>query len=352
MATLSILLSTEALELVMSREHSKPCQGDLSSRTGPAPWLQFLPRTSIRTLKCLLLATAVLAMLSMMLLSWSITKLLPPPTHMNNHDANNKAKGMLQLGPSQLDSDNTPTIPRAIIGKVSASFGPPDPIYEAAIATHVAHNSIHNYPFFILREHMLPGLWSKHAYLLTVLGHELAKPVDYRLRWLVWVDRDTIIMNPDIALGVFLTPEPAFAHINLISTRDRNGLNNGVFFARPEVVLKYTEQSAMEEMLKRPYYNTSVAYVPQRWFNGFPPSLSSSGHSARMSRHGSLLIHFASNRDGKRPERMAHWQSKREEWHKPYNETGYVKEIGEYWGRVGKGEDMKSVIEDIAKRSW
>jgi hypothetical protein len=76
-------------------------------------------------------------------------------------------------------------------------------------------------------------------------------------------------MNAQIPLEIFLPPEPGFNHISLLATRDRNGLNNGVFFVRvgewalklfasassireyqPDVVLKYTEQSAMEETLK------------------------------------------------------------------------------------------------------
>jgi len=75
-------------------------------------------------------------------------------------------------------------------------------------------------------------------------------------------------MNPLIPLEIFIPP-PEFEHIQLLMTHDRNGLNNGVFCFKvnewslklfsyalafghfnPEVVLKYTEQSAMEEVLK------------------------------------------------------------------------------------------------------
>lgn len=75
-------------------------------------------------------------------------------------------------------------------------------------------------------------------------------------------------MNPLLPLEVFLPPAN-FEHIHLLATNDRNGLNNGVFMLRvndwalklfsyaislthyrPEVKLRYTEQSAMEEILK------------------------------------------------------------------------------------------------------
>lgn len=155
-------------------------------------------------------------------------------------------------------------------GKCTATFGEPDPPYEAAIASHNLHNELHGYPHFILREHMIRGLWSKHGWIITIIGQELAKPEDQRLKWLLWHDRDTVLMNPQVPLDIFVPPEPQFSHINLLVTNDRNGLNNGVFLIRvsqwsfkllasalsireyqPEIPLKYTEQSGMEEAIKR-----------------------------------------------------------------------------------------------------
>jgi hypothetical protein len=97
--------------------------------------------------------------------------------------------------------------------------------------------------------------------------------------------------------------------------------------------------------------------VPQRWFNGFPPDKKSlTGHKPSASRAGSLLIHFASNRDGLRPERMAHWgevaKNRTAEWDKPFNETGYPKEIAEFWERLEKGESHESIVKDIGPRHW
>jgi hypothetical protein len=117
---------------------------------------------------------------------------------------------------------------------------------------------------------MLRGLWSKHAYIMSIIGNELAKPESERLKWVLWHDRDTVLMNPQIPLDIFVPPSPAFDHIHMLVTNDRNGLNNGVFLARvsaanlkffasalsireyqPEIQLKYTEQSGMEEVIKR-----------------------------------------------------------------------------------------------------
>jgi hypothetical protein len=172
--------------------------------------------------------------------------------------------------PQSTTDHNLPSFPPPTIGKVTASFGPQDHIYEGAITSLAVHNSLHNYPEFILRKQMVRGLWSKHAYLLTTIGNELVKPEAERLKWLFWHDRDTIVTNPLIPLELFLPPEDTFGYINLLVTRDRNGLNNGVFLVRvsqwafkmfasalsireyqPDIPLKYTEQSGMEETIKR-----------------------------------------------------------------------------------------------------
>jgi hypothetical protein len=57
-----------------------------------------------------------------------------------------------------------------------------------------------------------------------------------------------------------------------------------------------------------------------------------------------------------RPERIAHWREvakkKDKNWYRPSNETRYPAEINEYWERVGKGEDMERISEDIGQRAW
>merc|ERR1712137_586157 len=295
-----------------------------------------------------------------------------------------------QPGYSDTASPDTSSLsqPWPRIGKVTASFGPQDPTYEVAISSHKAHDAIHNYPHFILRERILHGLWSKHAFLLTIFGAELAKPEEERLEWLFWHDRDTMIMNPNIPLEIFLPPpasrkynadkaenasvKTSFKDINMLLTNDRNGLNNGVFFLRvstwaveylaaalsyreyePDVKLKYSEQSAMEQVSLRPRFAPAIVHVPQRWFNGFPPSAKHPAKPA-AARPGSLLIHFASNRDGKRPQRMEKWGrvlgEEGNEWDVPLNETRYVPEIEEFWERIGRGEDEEGIYGDIGGR--
>ena len=218
---------------------------------------------------------------------------LPPPGPRENQirgpSARESTRGRLDDQLLRENDEATQTIvgatTRPVVGKITISFGEPDAVYERAIRSHEYHNKRMGYPQFVLRERVLSGLWSKHAYIISVLVQELAKPVDQRLQWLMfvsseeycpladrigrWLDRDTVLMNPNLQLEMFIPPA-GFENIHLLMTNDRHGLNNGVFFFRvnewslkffslslafghynPEVKLKYTEQSAMEEVMKR-----------------------------------------------------------------------------------------------------
>ena len=53
---------------------------------------------------------------------------------------------------------------------------------------------------------------------------------------------------------------------------------------------------------------------------------------------------------------MAHWcevaKNRTEHWDKLVEDTGYLKEIKEYWERLGKGESVERIIRDIGHRGW
>jgi hypothetical protein len=78
---------------------------------------------------------------------------------------------------------------KAIIGKITISFGEPDEVFDRAIRSHELHNKNMGYPQYVLRERVLPGLWSKHAYIFSVIVQELAKPEAERLQWVMYVFR-------------------------------------------------------------------------------------------------------------------------------------------------------------------
>jgi len=256
----------------MGRWYHSNRSKDVSNHVSSNAFSRRFPKVVSRTLKYLVLLALSVGVVLIHYHIGLITRSLPPrftSTFGTTHaepQATSDPKNATQTTHSAQSNLST-------IAKVTASFGSHDPIYEPAISSHHPHNIMHRYPSFILREQMVRGLWSKHAYMLTIIGAELAKPESQRLKWLFWHDRDTILMNPNVPLEVFLPPEPEFAHINLLVTRDRNGLNNGVFLVRvnqwglkmfasalsvreyePGVVLKYSEQSAMEQVIKRVRY--------------------------------------------------------------------------------------------------
>jgi hypothetical protein len=77
--------------------------------------------------------------------------------------------------------------PRSAVGKVHAVFGEPNPLYERALSLHEMHAEKMGHPMFVLRKRLLPGLWSKPAYILSIILKEMAKPREQQLEWLLWV---------------------------------------------------------------------------------------------------------------------------------------------------------------------
>ena len=86
-----------------------------------------------------------------------------------------------QLNDEVVDSLKIPPA----VGKVHAVFGEPNPVYERALRLHEAHSELAGHPMFVLRERLLSGLWSKPAFILSIMLQELAKPEDQRLQWLL-----------------------------------------------------------------------------------------------------------------------------------------------------------------------
>jgi len=73
----------------------------------------------------------------------------------------------------------------ADIGKITMLYGRVNPAYERALQSHKAHAEAHGYPLFILRQKLLGRLWSKPAYIMSVILEELQKPAEERLKWLL-----------------------------------------------------------------------------------------------------------------------------------------------------------------------
>ncbi|KAK2612647.1 hypothetical protein QQS21_001263 [Conoideocrella luteorostrata] len=266
---------------------------------------------------------------------------------------------------------------RARVGKVSILYGDPKPVYERALRTHKAHNRIHGYPFFIQRESILDGYWTKPAHLQAVILRELEKPRPKRLEWIYWVDADTVVLNYQTPLEAFLPPEgdAELSDIQIIVTEDWNGLNNGVFairvdkyavelFAgvlafrdfRENTTLEFQDQSAMEKVLQQQKFAAHRVEVPQRWFNSYKSNKGEEPEGAQVH-PGDFLVHFAGVEN--REEEMTKWceLSERTEplWNSRLSDTKFDIEIRKFWEEVKRnrkkagqgGRDARRRLQDM-----
>ncbi|KAH0292887.1 glycosyltransferase family 34 protein, partial [Aureobasidium sp. EXF-3399] len=238
------------------------------------------------------------------------------------------------------------------VGKCTIVFGGSS-IYERTVKTHALHDRLNGYPLYVLRQTIMDDVWSKPAYILSLLLRELAKPQEERLEWLLWVDADTIMLNPYVPLEIFLPPSPQFDDVHLLVTNDWNGLNNGVFpvrvnqwavelfsaivssrYYKPDQDLTFRDQSAMDTLLKDKKFAAHTVEAPQRWFNAYQGE-----HNETLApyqvRRGDFLVHFAGviNRD----ERILFWLERAEQhlpdWEMEVQHTSYPAEVKDFWNQ-------------------
>lgn len=240
---------------------------------------------------------------------------------------------------------------RIRVGKVTIMFYG-NGFWERCIRTHEHHNKANGYRLHVLRQHLMDDVWAKPAYILSLLLRELSKPESERLEWLLWVDADTIILNPYIPIETFLPPPGTeFDDVHLMYSNDWNGLNNGVFPIRvnqwsanllaavvsyrhykPEDPLVFRDQSAMAALIKEPEFAPHVVQAPQRWFNAYQGEHNETLQPFQI-RRGDLLVHFAGV--PAREERMQYWLERAEQhlddWEIPVKSTSYPQEARDFW---------------------
>ncbi|KAG9750692.1 glycosyltransferase family 34 protein, partial [Aureobasidium melanogenum] len=216
----------------------------------------------------------------------------------------------------------------------------------------------------------MDDVWSKPAYILSLLLRELAKPQEERLEWLLWVDADTIMLNPYVPLEIFLPPSPQFDDVHLLVTNDWNGLNNGVFpvrvnqwavelfsaiissrYYKPDQDLTFRDQSAMNTLLKDKKFAAHTVDAPQRWFNAYQGE-----HNETLApyqvRRGDFLVHFAGviNRD----ERILFWLDRAEQhlpdWEMEVQHTSYPAEVKDFWNQKASERAAKQAEAAEARR--
>lgn len=263
----------------------------------------------------------------------------------------------LQSLPETSTNHVTSTVPT--LGKVTLVIGQDNTIYEKAVDTHIKHARRHGHAMFVHRQPLVQGeiYWSKPAYLLSILLAELGKPEDKRLQWLLWVDSDTIVLNPNIPATAFLPVPGHDQDLHLLISSDFNAINDGVFFVRvhtwsvdflsalmayrhfnPNTTLFWHEQSAMINLLEDPAFGDHALQLPWRWFNAYDAeALQHETEEIQLKFHvrpGDFLVHLAGV--GGRAMAMSIWMNKIVERHDPawevdFDKTSYGSQVVDFW---------------------
>lgn len=253
--------------------------------------------------------------------------------------------------------------------KLSMHYGKPNLLYERALRTHQAHAARWGHGFNILREDLATGFWNKPTFMLNMLIQEMAKPAHERAEWLLWVDADSIIINPSVSPAIFLPPGD-LSHIHVVATHDHNGLNTGIFFLKvdawsvaflietlgmplykKEVDLgRSADQEAMAMVLNKTTggpnnhgYRNGVVYVPRSWINKYELD---TGFEGDM---GDMLVHFPGLEDARWPH-MATWldllDARPKDWDRELNETNYWNSTRNFWQEYRSSLRLLSDIGD------
>lgn len=190
-----------------------------------------------------------------------------------------------------------------------------------------------------------------------------------------WFDIDTIILNPQIPLELFLPPPEE--EIHLIGTHDSKGFNGGVFFMRVEQwsldmlievlavplmdnkhhVSIAKDYSALEQIIESPAFRGLTLYQPRGWFNSFDVNKTYEGEA------GNILVHFPDISANKWA-RMAMFLGNMSApagnpWEVPLQLTTYETSVAAYWGRIrdarkllkeAKGKEDDRRVHDTARR--
>ena len=247
---------------------------------------------------------------------------------------------------------------QARVAKVSVIYGDVNEYYDGAIATHQRHADRHGYPFYVLRNPVAEGYWNKAVWLQSLITQELAKPETERVEWLMWVDADSMILNREIPVEVFLPPED-MADTYFLTNKDQNGLNTGIFFVRvhpwsiqmfsktvgfpllkPEVDLGYSaDQTAMAMIFNETGNRDHIMYQPRPWYNTYQ------FHHGYEGQPGYMLVHFPGLEDD-RWNQMGTWlqtlndPSEASRWSVPVEDTHYPQEVEMFWSRVRKAKQL------------
>ncbi|KAF2028102.1 hypothetical protein EK21DRAFT_70476 [Setomelanomma holmii] len=241
--------------------------------------------------------------------------------------------------------------------------GKPAEAYQRAIQSQMFASAVKGTSTHVLCEQLSDGAWNKIAFLLNLVMNEMLKPVEDRLEWVMWIDRDAILLDPCRPLSSFLPPNTTeFKDVNLITNNDAFGLNAGVFifkvgdwatdlfntilayrYYRPDEELVLAEQTAMEKIIHEDKWKKSVVRVPWYWFNAYPDEedsvkkyregLEPENLEWFRARKGDYVVHFAGDdgRSGRMPDWLNMLQEVGNVYEKSEQQRDVTNEITKYW---------------------
>lgn len=250
------------------------------------------------------------------------------------------------------------------ITKVTAIYDQND-IYESALSTHEAQNSLHGYDLRVLRERITNGWWSQAALLLSVVVGELSKAKEERTEWLLWFQPDVVVLNPEIPLEIFLPLESDLEDVHFLASHDDQGqLDSGVFFLRvhewsarmltevlatPRVLpglqlAPRKDRFALAAMISSETFRDNVLYQPRNWYNAYALSAETSEYGP-----GDMQLHFhdtSGDRWSGMSRTLNFLSTTPSKFSVPLERTTYPKETQEYWNRIQTARRLLQKAQD------
>jgi len=233
----------------------------------------------------------------------------------------------------------------------------PNTIHENAVSEFYQYSNIHGYEFQFNYFNYNPERNVKFMKINTII-EKLIEGLKYKkYDWIVWVDTDIIILNPNLKLETFL-PNEKMNKVHIIAADDyirhtkNRGLNSGVLFIRVHEwslnifmrtisyyyfkttrIIELQDQPALNNVLIESNEPEHYIIVPAEWFN------------TRDINKGIFLLHLMAYPSQKNKEKKDSLKliKKRKKWYKNTNKK-IRKKVSEYYN-LPRDKQIKLFIE-------
>jgi hypothetical protein len=174
-----------------------------------------------------------------------------------------------------------------------------------------------------------------------------------------WVDPDTLVLNKQIPLELFIPPPDE--ELNLIATHDDDGyFNGGVFFLKVDTwslefliqvlavpltdrkhhVSLNKDHAALEQIMENQRFRSRVTYQPRLWYNAFDSNKTFEGEPGDLMVH---LLDLGGDKWARMDKYLGNVTSKINPHELPLEETRYGKEVQGFWKRMA---DSRRILKE------